>query len=343
MRKFIAPWIGRKSKCVPAPELNTGATGAVRAGRGGQAARSLAAGLQRAMELGLWEHAERIAKSAQPLAGHYPSLCEHLTRLRLAQDNPERALASIDSCAMRTASLRLLRDVCLLQLGRRDEAHLDLRAWAGRSSAPLAARTMLALLEWQIGDSEAAIATLLRNLRQIEDPQSLAVLMLMNAANSRDDAARYWADRLQKKSMVHNSGGPADDINLMLRSIGIIPERSEYPVSHDGDAESLAIELLASEQVLPALVEAQRLDPSPAAIEKLAEAIERILPELSDGAGGYAALASLHKLLGENEAAAQWARQGIQRFPMALELARVLQDLEREGHDRGARVQEIAA
>src|SRR4029453_17641159 len=146
-----------------------------------EVARRLADTIERAMDLGLWEHAQRVAESAAQLAHRFPHLADRLARLRLAQRDPQSALNIIDSCAVRPASLRLLRAACLLQLGQRIEAQLDLQEWSRRASAPLQARYMLALLEWHAGDAHAAMEALRRNLRQIEDPRTLTALLLINA------------------------------------------------------------------------------------------------------------------------------------------------------------------
>ena len=131
-------------------------------------ARALADAIDRAMDMGLWEHAERIARSALRLAPASARLSEQLARLRLAQGRPETALTIIDSPWAQGemyASLRLLRAVCLVQVGRKQSAHSDLLRWSKKSTAPLDARLMLALLEWEAGDDHAATLSLLRNLK----------------------------------------------------------------------------------------------------------------------------------------------------------------------------------
>ena len=71
-------------------------------------ARRLGEAIDRAMDLGLWEHADRVAATALRLAPSHPSLTERLARLRLAQGRCDLALASIDGCRARTAELDTL-------------------------------------------------------------------------------------------------------------------------------------------------------------------------------------------------------------------------------------------
>jgi hypothetical protein len=59
-------------------------------------ARRLADAIDRAMALGLWEHADRLARTAASLAPGYARLAEPLARLRLAQGDPETAIRVID-------------------------------------------------------------------------------------------------------------------------------------------------------------------------------------------------------------------------------------------------------
>ena len=143
-------------------------------------ARRLADAIDRAVAMGLWDHADRLARTAAPMAPDNPRLVEPLARLRLAQGDPERALHMIDTCRTRPASLRLLQATCLLFLGARTDAHLDLYRWSSRASAPLDARLLLGLLERGTDDS-TAIRTLQRNLRHLEDVRTLQALLLMLA------------------------------------------------------------------------------------------------------------------------------------------------------------------
>jgi hypothetical protein len=282
-------------------------------------ARRLCEAIDRAMELGLWEHADRIAASAMRLAPVHAKLTEQLARLRLAQGRFDAALALIDGCSTRTASLRLLHAVCLIHLGRKAEAHLELNAWMKQSSAPLAGRVLLALLEWDLGDTDAATASLLRNLRHFEDPRTLAVLALLSASANRADHAQHWADRLRQSCIL----GAAPELELMLHSIGVAPAPTSLE-PHETHVANLALELIAHEEVIPALVEAQRRSTNPRATELLCAATERALPELADQRAGHEALAALSILLDNRAAANQWAQRGLRINPLSASLSRYL-------------------
>ncbi len=294
-----------------------------------QTARAVAEVLDRAMERGLWQHADRVAATAMRLAPSHPIVCERLARLRLMQKNAEQALAVVDSCAVHSSSLRLLRAVCLLELGRRDEAHLDLRQWATRSSAPLEARRLLALLEWQVGDTEAATQALLQNMKQISEPESLITLMMMNGAEGNVEQAATWARRLDEVRVGQGVAADGLPVDAMLQSIGVVkPAAGATPTEEQ--IQTLAMELMATEAVIPALVEAQRLHTQPRVVGLLIAAIERALPELEDRAAGFVALTYLHGLLGDGEAALRAAQTGVAECPMSVALVMLAKEVEKE-------------
>lgn len=290
---------------------------------GRQTARQLCITLDRAMELGLWDHAERVAKSAGRVARLHPGLTERIARLRLLQGNPEAALALIDACPARPASLRLLRNVCLLHAGRRSEAHMDLHYWAGRASCPLMARTLLGLLEWRAGDVPAAIEALVRNLRQMEDSRTLTALAALCIASDRPEQARTWAARL---SATCSQTDAAPGIDVVLRSLEL-PGIAETNEPSDLHVQTLAAELLANEDVIPSLVAAQQLQPELSAARLLAAAVEQSLGDLETPSAGYEALARLSLVLDDRDAALDWVRRGIELCPMSAGLVRLSHEL----------------
>ncbi len=283
-------------------DINATCTNGQRARDDRAIARELAALLDRAMNLNQWAHAERIAHTAARLTRDHPILAERLARLRAARGEFEIALTIIDSCITQPASMRLLRAICLLQLGRRHEAHLDLHEWSRRSSAPLHARLILALLELDEGDDEAAAIALQRNLRQIEDPHTLAALLLMAVSRGRSTLAGLWARRLRAAIASHPS--PAL-FHTMLAACGFAQREAGVPDS-PAAAATLATELIGNEHLLPALVEAQRLEGDHAAARLLINALRQAVDELDDPCAACAALADLYVMLGEREVAAAW-------------------------------------
>lgn len=231
----------------------------------------------------------------------------------------------------------MLRSVCLLALGRRLEAHLELNEWARKSSAPLQARVLLALLEWFAGDRHSAMAALLRNMKQLEDPRSLTALTLIAAAEGRRDLASCWAVRLRNLCAW---SGSLSDVNLILRSIGFETLARSELVPGQSHIDALATELLANEAVVPALVQSMCLrtprlqdnanrtpadNRSSAAL--LMKAIEKALPDLEDGAAGYEALAQLSIAIDDRPTALEWANRGLASYPLSANLARLAREL----------------
>lgn len=287
-------------------------------------ARKLADAIDRAVALGLWDHADRLARTAAPLATGYPRLVEPLARLRLAQGDPETALRLIETCGTPPASLRLLRASCMLFLGARTEANLDLYRWSARASAPLDARLLLGLME-RGDDDTTAVHTLLRNLRHLEDPRTLQALLLISTQRGRPEQSEVWADRLRDGGRTGNEGD-AEISDLMLESLGMPGLRADVEPTAD-QANALAMELITFEPAIATLTEAQRRRPHLPTTILLARAIEQAMPDLTDQATALHALARLSVLLGDQNAARRHAEQGLAANPMSAELALLVEEL----------------
>lgn len=321
LRSLMRRFRNQEPAACPAPTpIAPGPAAADCAERDRRVALELCEGLDRAMELGLWSHAERVATTALRWAPTHAGLSERLARLRLVQSRPETALAIIDACSTQRASLRLLRAVCLLQVGRPDEAHADLHRWSRRASAPLDARRLLALLDWANGDAHAAIESLLRNLTHLEDPLSLATLVLIAVEQHRPDQATRWSERLREATGWMTS---AIDCDVLLESLGM-PGRNEAGEPSETQVEHLATELTASEPSIRILVEAQQREPNRGMARLLVAAIERALPELRDQACGFESLARLALIHDEPDVAIEWARRGVEIHPMSAPLSMIL-------------------
>jgi len=286
--------------------------------------RRLADAIDRAVALGQWDHADSLAKTAAPLAAGRARLAEPLARLRLAQGDPETALRIIDTCRTLPASLRLLRATCLLFLGSRTEANLDLYRWSGRASAPLDARLLLGLMERDSDDS-TAIRALLRNLRHLEDLRTLQALMLISTKRQRAEQAETWAARL-------HAGCPAGTdhetriTNLMLESLGMPGLRADAEPTPD-QVNALAMELITFEPAIPTLAEAQKPRPHLPTVRLRTAAIEQALPDLSDDATAFHVLAMLSVVLGNPDAARRFAERGLAANPMSAQLALLVEEL----------------
>jgi hypothetical protein len=292
-------------------------------------ARSLADAIERAMDRGLWEHAERIARSALPLAPTSTRLSEQVARLRLAQGRPETALNIIESPWARggelQASLRLLRAVCLVQVGRKEEAHSDLLRWSNKSTAPLDARLMLALLEWEAGDEHAATLTLLRNLKHLEDDRTLELLMLLAVRQGRHEQSRVWAGRLRECS-AFGAGSPY--LQLLFDSL-LLPHKGEMSEPRPDQVDTLRLELIAGEGAIPTLVAAQKLRPQRDAARLLYRALAQALEDLNDAQPALEGLARLALVLEDPEAAREWIEKARQHNPMSASLAMLREEIDR--------------
>ena len=289
-------------------------------------ARGLAEVIDRAIAMGLWAHAERLTDAALRLGPTSPCLIERVARLRLAQGRPQTALDMIEAAgAARTmpASMRLLHAACLVQLGRKEEAHIDLMRWSKRSTAPIDARLMLALLEWEAGDEHAAVLALRRNLKHLEDPRSLELLLLIASRFGRGEQADAWAKRLRECSAF---GAGASHVELLCGSLSLRAERKRIRPTED-QVHLLAMELIAAEQVISSLVEAQRLQPQPEAAELLYKSIEHALVDLTDQVRAMEALARLALILGDGAAARRWGGKGLARHPMSATLNMIAREL----------------
>jgi len=287
-------------------------------------ARKLADAIDRAVAMGMWDHADRLARTAAPLATGYPRLVEPLARLRLAQGDPETALRMIETCRTPPASLRMLRATCLLFLGSRTEAHLDLYRWSARASAPLDARLMLGLME-RDGKDASAVRTLLRNLRHLEDPRTLQALLLISTQRGRPEQAQVWAGRLRDGGRS-GSEGAAEISDLMLQSLGMPGLGAETEPTTD-QANALAMELITFEPAITTLTDAQQRQPHLPTAFLLVRAIQQALPDLSDRSSAMHALARLSVLLGEYDAARSWAQQGLTANPMSAALVLLVKEL----------------
>jgi hypothetical protein len=275
------------------------------------------------MAMGLWDHAERLARIAAPLAPGCARLAEPLARLRLAQGDPETALRVIEGCRTLPASMRLLRAICNLFLGAWSEAELDLRRWSARASAPLDARLLLGLLEWRRNDD--ATGTLKRNLRHLEDPRTLQALVLVCAHRGQREQVKVWARRLRTRCAGEGAGATAS-IDLMLRSLGMDGVRPDVEPTPE-QVNALAMELITYEPAIATLTEAQCRRTDVPTVRLLHRAIEQALPDLRDPAAAHHALARLAILEGDREAALRFARRGLDENPMSAALSLVLHEL----------------
>jgi len=282
-----------------------------------QLARSLAEALDDALRNRRIHQLRAIAESALRIAHQHPQLTERLARMRLGDGDAEGALDLIDASIEQTASLRLLRNVCLVQVGRRAEAHHDLARWVDEAPVPMDARLMLALLDWEAGNCDDAVAHLRDNLRQFEngDERTLTLLMCLAIERGRADQATTWAQQLRRCTWQRPTTG---NVELIIASLNLPGWSAVQPTEQQLD--TLAMELIAAEPAIGAMVDALELEPDKAATELLAVGLERALPDLSDETRAIEALARLHVQLGRSVQALHWINLGLQRSPMSASL-----------------------
>ena len=274
------------------------------------------------MKTGMQTHASRLADASAQFAPRSAQLSEQLARLRLSEDDPETALRIIEACSDMTASLRLVRAVCLWLVGDRIESHLDLHQWATKSSAPLDARLLLALIEMQLGDVDRSTDLLQKNLRSFEDPRTVEALILVYLLTGRHEQAQLWAQRLRCASP---KGAAVVEADPLLQSLGM-PGLSALAQPTENHIADLALELIFVEPAIAALVAAQEIQQDWQTIQTLARAIERALPDLSDISTGMYAMAKLSLLQDKPVDARRWAESGLAENPMSAPLAILIQE-----------------
>lgn len=249
---------------------------------------------------------------ARPAAGPPAAVLRELeqaARADLAADRPEVALARLDTVSAPNASLRLLRDTCLVLLDRRAEAHADLHLWCKRNAAPLDARILLALLEWDAGETGAARSLLQRNVRHLADPRSVSLLLL--------DALERGDDPATQNELLHLTTWcrPARAVTDVLRfSLGMarLPDPREAPEMLVGQ---LANELMADETAIATLARRSSFVADQPRAALFARAVERALPELSDRATACEALARVAIARGHGAEGKQWISRGLRIDP----------------------------
>lgn len=106
----------------------------------------------------------------------------------------------------------------------------------------------------------------------------------------------------------------------MLESLGLSGLGAAEGPSRE-EVAALAMEMIALEESLPVLAEAQRRRPHPPTIRLLRQAIELALPDLADQGAALHCLARLSLLLGERREAQAFAERGYACNPMSAALA----------------------
>ncbi len=257
-------------------------------------------------------------------AGHRPiEQCERRARALLAQGDVAGAAELAERLATPTSASRLLANVCRALAGRRVEAQLDLVDWSKRACCPMDARLLLALLQIEEGDRARAIASLNRNLAQIDDPRTIQAIILIQLERGDAAEASRWADRLRSLAM-NWTDRPV--ISGWLNSLGLEPGdvAAEPP---DALVEQLALELLACESAIVSLAAAARYDRSRPRALLLMRALESAFDRLEAPAPACEAMARLALTLGDTASARRWIDTGLKLNPLCAPLAILLAEL----------------
>ncbi|NNF42826.1 MAG: hypothetical protein HKO59_16415 [Phycisphaerales bacterium] len=288
---------------------------------------ALGRALRRAMDLGLWEHADRIVETALRLAAPTDGLRAEIARVRIAQGRVIEALTIIeDATPPLDAELGLLRCRALILLGRTNEARRELARRVRSGVVPPEMSRLLALLEWELGDEHSASETLRRGLQHTEDANSVALLMLLAAQNDRTTEAEAWASRLEACSLA------CPDLARLERlraSLGLTALPAASPTVPQ--IATLAQELAAQETVIPALVTAQKIRRQRGVIDLLYHAIQRVVATVDAPSIALESLAELARLRGDDATALAWAQRGRAVNPMSASLTRLIATLDVDG------------
>lgn len=249
--------------------------------------------------------------------------CEREARALLAQGDVVGAMELAERLTTPTSASRLLSCVCQALAGRRIESQLDLVDWSKRACCPMDGRLLLALLQIEEGDRARAIASLNRNLAQIDDPRTIQAIILIHLERGDTHEATVWADRLRRLA-INWTDRPA--ISAWLTALGLEPgEASAEPP--DALVEQLALELLACESAIMSLEAAARYDRSRPRALLLMRALESAFDRLEAPVPACEAMARLALTLGDTAGARRWIDAGLKLNPLCAPLAILLAEL----------------
>jgi hypothetical protein len=281
-----------------------------RSARSGGPDAWLALALERAVAAADWTRAEAIVRSADRLVRCSPRLAAALARWRLSRGEADEALIAIDEAMVATDDLRGLRIIALLLARRAAEARTELRAWRRRPSAPDAALTLSLLVEDDARQVNRLTARLQKRRGCALDETGLAALAARSLEGRDAAGAAIWAERLRAALCAHQRGASP-------------PITASSPAT----ITKLSRSILAREEIVPALVLAQRLRTEPPAARLLCAALELALPRFARPTIAYEALTRLSLALGDRDAAGAWIARGCRACPLSATLAALHRDV----------------
>lgn len=275
---------------------------------------------ERAMRRGNLVGAAMALAQAQRTAPDTERTIELEARLALLRGRPDQAVERLDRAPRPGDRRRLLLALARCQAGDVARAHLDLAAWSRDIGCPPEARVLLAKLEIEAGDEEAARTALCRHRNQPDDALTCQMLVLLDTAEDLPFAAQHAASLL---ASAFADGGCAGLNGRWLASLGLTPRTVRIEPTHQ-QVTQLARSLAQEPGVIASLVRAQKIEPNPAQLRLLRRSLVRIADSLPEPRAGFEALAELAEIDGDRTDAARWARRVLRDDAFAASMALLL-------------------
>lgn len=248
-------------------------------------------------------------------------------RLSLMRARPHEAVERLERDPEPNDRRRLLLALARCQAGDIATAHLDLAAWSRRDDCPPEARILLAKLELEAGDAEAARTALCRHRNRPSDPMTCQMLILLDTAEDLPQAAQQAAAMLARA--IADRGVSTEMNHRWLATLGLTPRTVRVEPTHEQVAQ-LAQSLTQEPTAIASLVRAQQIEAKPTHVRLLRRALVRIAESLPEPRAAFEGLAHLAEIDGDRDDAARWARRVLRddaySAAMALLLDRVSSD-----------------
>lgn len=274
-----------------------------------------------ALMRGRLDEAAACIERAKAVDATHPELPELIARLHLARGELADARDTLERSSAGQVRRQLLRLVLVMQSGDAAAAHLELNQWTRRPDCPPTAAALAAWVGWQSGDTDAARRILARTLRDRDDSLCLRLATLIEHEAGQPVAMNTHLSRLRQRF------GHRPRARAFVRAVDIDADRNDQSLTIDL-IDQLAGELLASPDVIPTLVAAQRWARRADRIELLRRAIGRVVDDVPEPYEALEALAELAVFAGDLDAAQRWARRGLAIKPMSAKLALILDQVD---------------
>ncbi len=246
---------------------------------------------------------------------------------QLIEGRADLAVESLSRDARNVARRRLLLNVARCQSAQKQAAHLDLLAWNREERCPTEARLLLAILEAEAGNREAARAILTESLQHDADTLTCQMLVLLELEDETKAIPNSRSVNLLAHAFSHDAAVDRWITSLELPAPAALPD---VPLEM---IDQLAAQLLQRPDVIPTLVVAQRHAEQPHRVELLRRALGRIVWDLEHPLPAVEALGELSLLAGQYDDARRWVRHGLRDQPFSASLALMLDRIDRTAPD----------